>query len=222
MEKKRELRYKIKMVSVNFRIGYEIEHDRIIKFFKDFGYILKRTNMTAIRVEDEYIPTEEFVRCTQSGRFHLFIAFGQKYSGTELYPQVKIFLHYDIVKTIKGHIKHFPDRNECRNFREIYRIEKKLISENIGFLEEKDRNCTHMTMEISKLSKFRDIILGDYEKYEKGKYRKRFNSSQYAISIIEQEPYVHIVCVYAKIVNKEHILDKRKSDKELERIILLI
>jgi len=210
------------MVNVNFRIGYEITKDRIINFFKDFGYTHRGLNKTAIKIEDEYIPTDEFIRNTNSGRFHLFIALGQKYSGKEKYPQVKIFLHYDIVKNVNSKVRHFPDSKESRNMKEIFRIEKKLVMENIGFLEEKDRNCAHTTLEYSYKPELLKTLKKDYKRYDKGKYRKRFNSSQCVISIIEQEPYIHIICVYATIINREHILNKKKSEKELERIFSLI
>lgn len=85
------------MVSVNYRIVYGIENEKIIDFFKEIGYSYRRSNKKAVKVEVEYIPTEEFLKYTNSGRFHLFITFGKKNSGTEAYPQVKVFLHFDVI-----------------------------------------------------------------------------------------------------------------------------
>jgi len=207
------------MVCVNYRIEYEVKIEEIIDFFKEIGYIYRRLNNKAVSVEEIFISTYEFIRKKNSGQFHLFISFGQKYSGSEAYPQVKVFLHYDIFKIVKDKERHFPDTNERRNMKEIYRIEKELIKKNIGFLEEKDRNCAHATVKITLKEKIMVEILSKYRRYERGKYRRRFNSSQYVINLIEQDPYIHIICVYAKILNKEHILIKVRSEKELKRIL---
>ena len=115
------------MVNVNFRYKTGISERQIIKFFTDIGYIHRGTNKKSVKVEDEYLKTEEFVRDVGPGRYHLFIAFGRKYSGTVHYPQIKSFLHYDYVKMKEGEERHYPDLNECRNFREICRIEDELI-----------------------------------------------------------------------------------------------
>ena len=120
------------MVCINYRIEYGIKNEKIIDFFKEIGYTYRRLNNKAVSVEEIFIPTTEFIRKTNSGQFHLFISFGQKYSGSEDYPQVKVFLHYDIIKLKNNKEKHFPDCNERRNLKEIYRIEKEMAKKYIG------------------------------------------------------------------------------------------
>lgn len=97
-----------------------------------------------------------------------------------------------------------------------------MVKKGIGFLEEKDKKCAHHTLKSLYKKKLLKEISRDYERYDKGKYRKRFNSSQCVISLIEQNGYIHIVCVYAKIKGKEHNLNRKKSEKELERILFSI
>ncbi len=207
------------MVSVNFRQNDDITNQRVIEFFKKIGYEHIGKSNNSIKVEDDYLTTDIFIRKTQSGRFHLHVAFGKKYSGTENYPQVKIFAHFDFIKFKNGKERHYPDRNEKRSMREMYRINDKMISENIGFLEIKDRKCAHTTLELKFKAKFLDRIQKEYERYEKGKYRKRFNSSQCTLAIFEQEKYMHVVFVYVNIVGKDHHLIKNKAISELNKII---
>jgi len=58
----------------------------------------------------------------------------------------------------------------------------------------------------------------EYKRYAKGKYRKRLKDAQFTLAIFEQEKYIHIVCVYAKIVRGYHDLFKNKAVKEIDRI----
>lgn len=90
------------MVSINFRINYEVRKEEINNSLRNSGYEYIGLNNKAIKVRDEYLNTEVFIRNTKNGRYHLFTAHGKKYSGTEDYPQLKVFLHYDIKKKIKG------------------------------------------------------------------------------------------------------------------------
>ena len=103
------------MVSINFRISYGISKEKIKNVLINIGYEYIGVNNEAIKVKDEFLNTEVFVRNTKNGRYHLFTAHGKKYSGTEEYPQLNVFLHYDIKKVIKGKEKHIADRNEKRN-----------------------------------------------------------------------------------------------------------
>ncbi len=207
------------MVSVNFRINDGIENQKIIEFFKDIGYEYIGANKKSIKVEDDYLNTEIFIRNTKNGRYHIYLAFSKKYSGTEEYPQLNIFLHFDIKKIVKGKEKHFPDRNEKRNMKEIYRIEKIFKTTRLGFLEVKDIMCAHATIDLEDKEKLLEILGRDYTEYDKWKFRKRFNLSQCTISLHEQVRFIHIVCVYAKIVGKDHDLIKAKAIKELDTII---
>ncbi len=207
------------MVSVNFRVNYGIKKESILNFLKNIGYEHIGTNSTSIKVEDEYLNTDIFVRNTRNGRYHLYFTLGKKYSGTEDYPQLKVFLHYDIKKVIKGKEKHLHDKNEERNMREIYKIEKKIIKAKIGFLEIKDKMCAHTTIDSKDENKLMEILQRDFKKYDKGKYRKKYNSSQCTIALFEQEKFIHIVCVYAKIVGKDHKLIRSNAVVELKNII---
>ncbi len=210
------------MVSVNFRINYGIKKLDIFNCLNNMGYEHIGTKNSSIKVEDEYLNTDVFVRNTKNGRYHLYFTLGKKYSGTEEYPQLKVFLHYDIKKVIKGKEKHFHDKNEERNIREIYKIEKKLVKAKIGFLEIKDRMCAHTTIDLEDKNKLLEILQTDFKRYDKGKYRKRYNSSQCTIALFEQEKFIHIVCVYAQIVGKEHDLIKSKAISKLRNIVIKV
>ncbi|KKN36300.1 hypothetical protein LCGC14_0775030 [marine sediment metagenome] len=208
------------MVRVNFRKNYGVEESRIFQFFKDLGYEHIGSNNKSIMVEDKIIPTEVFVRKTKVGRHHLHLAFGYKYSGNEKYPQIKVFAHFDVIKVIHGREKYFADRREKRDIKEIYKIGKKLKEESLGFLEEKDQKCAHGTLEMKCNDKLMEYIAKrKYKKYEKGKYRKELLDSQYTLSLFSQEKFIHVVCVYAKVIGYRHVLDKRIAGTELNRII---
>lgn len=206
------------MVRVNFRIKDGVENRQFLQFFEDIGYEHIKSNDTSIKIEGEVIPTEVFVRNTKNGRYHLYVAFGRKYSGTEHYPQVKVFAHFDIIKEINGQERHFADRNEERNMDEMYRIDKKMKKAKLGFLEIKDKSCVHGTLDAKDKAVLMDYIDRNFKKYDKGKYRKRMDGAQCTISLFEQEKFIHIVCVYAKIVGKDHDLIKSKAKEEFNKI----
>lgn len=121
--------------------------------------------------------------------------------------------------TKKEQKRHFPDLNEKRIFREIYRIEKEMVKVGVGFLEEKDRNCAHGTNKIEKLSNLLEFLNRDYIRYDKGKFRKRFDHFQVAISVIQQNPYANIFLVYADTSYKVHKLLKGKAKNELKNLM---
>ena len=208
------------MVRVNFRKNYGVEESRIYQFFKSLGYEHIGSNNKSIMVEDKVIPTEVFVRKTKAGRYHLHLAFGNKYSGTENYPQIKVFCHFDIIKVVHGREKHFADRMEKRDIGEMYRIDRKLKKEGLGFLEEKDQKCAHGTLKLENNDRLMEYInKNKYKKYAKGKYRKELVDSQYTLSLFLQEKFIHVVCVYAKIIGTIHNLKKRMAVAELNRIV---
>ena len=88
----------------------------------------------------------------------MHLAFGFKYSGTEKYPQVKVFAHFDIIRMVKSHEKHFADRTEKRVMKEMYKIGKLLEAEQLSFLEEKDQKCAHGTLNIEHKQKIMEYI----------------------------------------------------------------
>jgi len=155
------------MVSINFRINYEVRKEEINNSLRNSGYEYIGVNNKAIKVKDEYLNTEVFIRNTKNGRYHLFTAHGKKYSGTEEYPQLKVFLHYDIKKIIKGKERHINDSNERRNMKEILKIENQLVSTNIGFLEEKDKKCAHTTIELKDKDTLLKILNKEFKSYDK-------------------------------------------------------
>jgi len=208
-----------KLACINFRINYEIEQENVIQMMQKMGYLYRGENNKALKIEDTPLLSHEFIRNTKKGRYHLFIVFGEKDSGTEDYPQAKVFAHFDIIKYKKGKERHFPDLNEKRVFREIYRIEEKLIKNGIGFLEDKDRYCAHRTIRVENLTELLKILNKEYSKYKKGKYRKRFHQYQIVINLIEQDPYLHIVLVYADTSYKEHLLLKKRAKNELKNLL---
>ena len=206
------------MVRVNFRMNDEIRYHQFIQFFKDIGYEYIKSKDSSITVESEAILTDVFVRNTTKGRYHIYIAFGEKYSGAEPYPQVKVFAHFDIKKLVKGKERHFADRNEKRNMAEMYQIDKKMKKAKLGFLEMKDQLCAHGTLDIKDKDKLMEYIEKRFKRYDKGKYRRRMNEAQCTIALFEQEKFIHIVCVYAKIIGKDHDLVKSKAIEELKEI----
>jgi len=211
------------MVKVNLRKNYGIENSRILQFFKDIRYEHIGSNNKSIKVEDEIIPTEVFVRNTQNGRYHLHVAFGVKSSGTENYPQIKVFAHFDINKIIQGKEKHIPDSNEKRNMREMYKIDKKLIKARLGFLEDKDRRCAHGTLYMDNKEKLMEYIKkNNYIRYAKGKYRQRNKGFQYTLALFEQEKFIHVLCVHAKYVGHDQDLIKSKALEEFNRIVQFV
>lgn len=207
------------MACFNFRLKNGWSKEKIIQFFQDMGYNYRDTNKKSIKKGNDYILTEEFIRNRIGGRNHIFIEFGRKFSGTH-FPRMKIYAHYDIIKIKNGKERHYPDKTEFRNIKEMHNIHKKLKSAKLGFMEEKDKNCAHGTIDLNEKEKLIVVISKDYSQYNTVKYRKKISSIQYVLQIIEQYKYVHIICVCAFIAsNKCHILKKHKAIKELNRII---
>ena len=206
------------MVRVNFRINEGIPNHQFLHFFKDIGYEHIKSKDRSITVEGEPIFTDVFIRNTTKGRYHIYIAFGEKYSGTEHYPQVNVFAHFDIKKLVTGKERHFADRNERRNMDEMYRIDRKMKKAKLGFLEIKDQLCAHGTLDIKDKVKLMEYIKKNFKRYDIGKYRRRMNGTQCTISLFEQKKFIHIICVYTKIIDKDHDLIKLKAIEELKKI----
>lgn len=146
------------MVRVNFRIEEGVKNEQILQFFKDIGYEHIGTKENSVKVEDDYITTEYFVRKTETGRYHIHLTFGKIYSGTELYPQSKFFTHYDLYKEIEGKKRQLIEENKQRNMDEINRIEKKLVETGLGFLKEKKEKCAHATLWIDYQARILKIV----------------------------------------------------------------
>lgn len=94
-----------------------------------------------------------------------------------------------------------------------------MIKAKIGFLEIKDKMCAHTTIDSKDENKLMEILQTDFKKYDKGKYRKKYNSSQCTIALYEQEKFIHIICGNAKIVGRDHDLIRSNAVAELKNII---
>ena len=210
------------MVLVNFRLKSNYDKNSVINFFKTIGCNYVGINKSSIKLENEYIEAHEYTRDKKGGRYHIFIEFGRKSSGTKKHPQIKIYGHYDIIKIVKGNEKHFFDSCENRILNELDRLERNARNcEDIKFMEYKDKNCAHYTIELKDKEKFMEILSKYcYQNYDQGKYRRTLNHHQYTIKILEQYKYLHIVVVYALIKkdSNQQILKIKKAEHELDKI----
>jgi len=212
------------MVHVNFRLESNWTEEKIFQIFQELGYIKKGFKKKEIQIEYKFIPTHEFVREKKNGRNHIFLFFGNKASGTEAYPQLKVYTHYDIYRKRKGKVVHIPSKNEERDVEEMYRIHRALKKAGLGYLEHKYMNCWHVTLEKIHKKKIKKYIKENgYIKFEPGKYRKSMETSQYVIVLEYERKYIHIICVYAFIteINK-HILNREKAKKEMNKVMTFI
>lgn len=210
------------LVCVNFALKVEWTKDKIFQFLKEFGYKYQGTNKTKIQKENEFIETEEFVKEYKNGRYHIFVAFGRKSSGTEHYPILKIFAHFDKYLKKDNQILHVSGGFDNYDMGEMYHIHYKLKAANLGEIDYKDRFAWHATLNKSIKKKFKRALNKDYSKYDIGKYKKIIGTYQYTIQIIYQYKYMHIVCVSAYTESQRHKLNKIKAKKEFERIISLL
>ena len=101
---------------------------------------------------------------------------------------------------------------------EIFRINRKITNERLGFLEIKDRMCAHATLDMKYKEKLMELIGNEYKKYNIGKYRKKLRDSQFTLALFEQGKFIHIVCVCARFIGKDHNLIKSKAIFELKSI----
>lgn len=210
------------MVRVNFRKNDGIEEGQIFKFFKGLGYKHVESNSETINVEDEIIPTEEFVRDTEAGRYYLNLAFGYKYSGNEKYPQINVFSRFGNKKLSTRREKRYTNPEDKRDIEEMYRIGRKLKEEELGFLEEKDQKCAHGTLHMLYYYSLMEYIdMNHYKKYDKGKYRKEFEriDSQCSLSLFREYEFFHVVCVYADVKVYWYRLVKSSAESILNQII---
>lgn len=212
------------MVLINFRLSSDYDQDKIISFFKEIGYTYRGINNKSIMKDGDYIEAHEFIKQKKKkkGRAHIYIEFGKKYSGTQKYPQMKVYGHFDIIKSVKGKERHFPDSQEGRIMGEVNFIAREISKiEDIKYMEPKDEKCAHYTLEEVNDAKFREVITEDgYVEYDENKYRKSLKKSQYTISLVKQYKFIHVVLVFAKIIQNptRHILIKSKAKKEFERL----
>lgn len=204
------------MVSIDYRLDYGVIEQQIIEMFKSIDYIhLKKKK--ALNKGNNWISAEEFIRINEDGRFHIFVEFSSKSSGTEAYPQIDVHAHYDYFKKKGDKEIHVTRKNIMKDLDEMYNIHGALKKHGYGYMEYKSHNSAHDTIKNTYLKYLIAELKQDYQYDNDGKYKKRFSNGQITFQIIEQRRYSHIVCVYA--IGKKHDLSKDKALDELNRIM---
>ena len=166
---------------------------------------------------DKQFSAEEFIKPYENGRFHIFIEFSSKSSGTEAYPQVDIHAHYDYFRKKGEKDIHITRRNIKRDMNEMYEIHKALKEHEYGYMEYKSHNSAHDTIR-NTYRRFLITELNQGYQYDKdGKYKKKVPDGQITLQIIEQRRYSHIVCVYA--IGEKHDLYRDKAKEELKGLM---
>ena len=205
------------MVSIDYRLNYGVSEQEIIVMLKSLGYFHIGKKKKALKKGKNWIPTEEFVKIYEKGRFHIFVEFSSKSSGTEAYPQVDIHAHYDIFRKKGEKQIHVTRRNIHKDLNEMYDIHRALKEHKYGYIEYKSHNSAHDTIKNNYLKFLVKVLNKDYTYDQDGKYKKKLPNEQITFQIIGQRRYSHIVCVYA--VGEKHDLYKGKASEELNRIM---
>ncbi len=205
------------MVSIDYRLYYGVEERQIIDMFKSIGYIHLRRKKKALKKGNNWISAKEFIRINENGRFHIFVEFSSKSSGTEAYPQVDVHAHYDYFKKKGDKEVHITRKNILKDLEEMYNIHQALKTHHYGHMEYKSKNSAHDTIKNSYLKYLVAELKHDYQYDKDGKYKKKLTDGQITFQIIEQRRYSHIVCVYA--IGEKHDLFKDKALDELNRIM---
>ncbi len=205
------------MVTINYRVNYDVSRKQVLDFFKSLGYFYLGKREKAVKNGNINIPTEVFIKEVEGGRFHLFIEFGTKRAGTEAYPQVIVHAHFDLFKKDgnKGHHKGRRDYNKDLN--EMYNIHRAMKDDRIGFMEYKSQNVWHDTLKRKFKKYIKKVIERDYEHFENETYKKKIKNGQITFQLITQTKYVHLTCVYA--IGKKHDLHRYKARGEMKRIL---
>ena len=205
------------MVSIDYRLNYGISREFIIDMFKSLGYFHIGKKKKALKKGNNWIPTEEFVKIYEIGRFHIFIEFSSKSSGTEAYPQVDVHAHYDYFRKKGEKELHITRRNIRKDLKEMYDIHDALKEYNYGHMEDKSHYSAHDTVKNNHLKFLVKEIKKDYKYDQDGKYKKKLPNGQITFQIIGQRRYSHVVCVYA--IGEKHDLYRDKALEELNRIM---
>lgn len=205
------------MVSIDYRLHYGVKEQQIIDMFKSLDYIHIRKKKKALKKGGNWISAEEFIKIYENGRFHIFVEFSTKSSGTEAYPQVDVHAHYDYFKKKGEKEVHITRKNILRDLDEMFDIHGALKKYSYGYMEYKSSNSAHDTIKNTYLKCIVAELNRDYQYDKDGKYKKKLSNGQITIQIIEQRRYSHIVCVYA--IGKKHDLFRDKALDELDRIM---
>ena len=205
------------MVSIDYRLNYDVSEQQVIDMIKSLGYFHIKKRKRALKKGQNWIPTEEFVKIYENGRFHIFVEFSSKSSGTEAYPQLDVHAHFDYFRKKGEKEIHVTRRNIRRDLNEMYDIHHTLKEYNYGYMEYKSHNCAHDTIKNNYLKFLVEVLKKEYKYDQDGKYKKKLPNEQVTFQIIEQRRYSHIVCVYA--IGEKHDLFREKASKELNRIM---
>lgn len=152
------------MVFFNYMLNPGWTEEKIYNFFKSIGYIHKGTKNQSVRISNKFIPTQEFIKIEENGRYHILIEFKKR--------DMKIYAHYDLFILIDGEIIHFTDRNDKRIIDEMYLIHKHLKKVKLGKLSPYDTHRFQATLEIKYEDKLIKILDIDYDKPKKSKKNK--------------------------------------------------
>jgi len=205
------------MVSMDYRLEYNVTREQVLDLFKSIGYFHVRTKKKSVKKGDIWVSAEEFIKVDEKGRFHIFVEFSTKSSGTEPYPQVDVHAHYDYFKKKGEKEFHVTRRNIMRDLDEMYAFHKALKEAGYGFMEFKSNNSAHDTIRNSYLKILIKELQPSYEYDKDGKYKKKLKNGQITMQIIEQKRFSHVVCVYA--IGEKHDLFRDKALEELNRIM---
>ena len=206
------------MVSIDYRLEYEVTREEIFEMFKSMGYIHLRTKKRAVKKGEKWITAEEHIKVTKEGRVHIFVEFSTKSSGTEAYPQIDVHAHYDYVKKEGKKEFHITRRDMIKDLGEMFEIHDTLKQNGYGYMEYKSLNSAHDTIKTKKKIQFEHVLIKDGYRYDAdGKYKKRIFEGQITFQIIEQHFFSHTVCVYA--IGEKHDLSREKALQESDRIM---
>ena len=205
------------MVSIDYRLEYNVTKEQVLNLFKTIGYFHVRSKKKSVKKGGKWLAAEEFIKVDKGGRFHIFIEFSTKSSGTEPYPQVDVHAHYDYFKKKGEKEVHVTRRNLKRDLDEMYDIHRALKEAGYGHMEFKSHSSAHDTIKNNYLKFFIEELQPSYEYDKDGKYKKKIENGQITVQIIEQRRYSHIVCVYA--IGDKHDLFRDNALEELNRIM---
>jgi len=130
------------MVSIDFRLEYGVSKEQIFEMLRSIGYVHVRTKPKAAKKGTKWISAEEYIKVEESGRYHIFVEFSTKSSGTEAYPQIDIHAHYSIGLCYLTQKNYSKALNELKLASDIAlkindKIGLKSIQEMINFIANK-------------------------------------------------------------------------------------
>ena len=99
------------IVSIDYRLKSNVTQAQVFELLNEIGYHYVGKKKKCLKKGNAWSEGEEFIRPLKEGRFHIFLEFSRKHSGSSSPPQVDIHAHYDHYRT-KGEKKiHVTRRN---------------------------------------------------------------------------------------------------------------